>query len=81
MSTTYSQPTTIWRLRHPDGRVAHAVIVPRWSDSSAVWFIDGKPEEAKDFDNWERAVGWIDEVKTVLMQHAWSPDSDHEANT
>src|SRR5438874_1895715 len=35
--TTYSQPTTLWRLRHADGRQAHALIVPRWSDASAVW--------------------------------------------
>jgi len=69
--TTYSQPTTLWRLRHPDGRVAHAVIVPRWRDSSAVWFINDAPEEARDFEDWEQAMKWTADLKDSLLRNAW----------
>jgi hypothetical protein len=71
MKSSYSEPTILWRLRHPDGRVAHAVIVPRWSDASAVWFIDDKPEEARDFEDWESAVKWMDSVRVRLSGNGW----------
>ena len=71
--TTYSQPTTLWRLqRHDDGRIAHAVIVPRLQEASAVWFIDDKPEEAKDFLDWPAAVAWCEWVRTKLLGKGWS---------
>lgn len=72
MKSTYSEPTTLRRLRHPDGREAHAVIVPRWHDASAVWFVDGQPEQVKDFEDWNGARKWLDSIRDHLSGHGWN---------
>jgi len=68
---TYIESTTLWRLRHPDGRLARALIVPRWTDASGVWFINELSEDTKDFENWDTAVKWVEEVRTTLEANGW----------
>lgn len=59
---TYNEPTTIWRMRHPTNGEAHAVINPARPYSTAVWFVDGIPADAGDFQEWRlvcvTAVRW-----------------------
>ena len=69
--STYSEPTVLWRLRDPDGRTAHALIVPRWNDASAVWFINDVNQDGMDFDDWDSAVKWAEEVRAELEAEGW----------
>ena len=70
--STYNEPTVMWRLRHLDGRVAHAVIIPNRSKASALWFILGSPQKARDFKNWHDAIQWVDDELTTLLISGWS---------
>ena len=71
IKSTYCEPTVMWRLSHPDGRWAHAIIVPRGSQASAMWFINGRPEHADDFENWKNAIKWIEGVRRGLKAGGW----------
>lgn len=69
---TYSEPAVLWRLQHPDGRTAHAVIVPRGFDTCAAWFTNERPEEARDFKSWDDALKWLEEVCLTLGHGGWT---------
>ncbi|MCM3881867.1 MAG: hypothetical protein ND807_17305 [Vicinamibacterales bacterium] len=71
-SPTYSEPTVMWRLRHIDGRTAHALILPSRAKASAVWFISGVPVKARDFKNWRTALEWLDDERVTLETSGWS---------
>jgi len=46
--------------------------VPRYKDASAVWFVDDKPEAARDFADWKAAVEWCEGVRIRLQGEGWS---------
>lgn len=71
MEHTYPEPAGLWQLRHPDGRKAHAVIVPRGFDTCAAVIIDDTPEEAKDFTEWEDAFKWLAEIRRSREGDGW----------
>ena len=71
LTRTYSEPIVLWRLQHPDGRKAHAVIVPRGCDNCAAWLINERPEEARDFNEWDAALRWLDATRFTLGQSGW----------
>lgn len=72
MKTTYSEPTTLWRLRHPDGRRAHALIIPRWTDTAVLWFVNDRNLATWGFNDWKNALEWANEVRDVLIKaRAW----------
>ena len=56
MKITYSEPTTLWRLHHPDGRVARAVTVPHGFRCTLVWWINETVEGAEEFEEWEKGI-------------------------
>jgi hypothetical protein len=72
LKSTYNEPTVMWRLRHVDGRLAHALIVPNRTKASAIWFISDVPQKARDFRNWRGAIEWLDDERTTLETSGWS---------
>src|SRR5207253_393116 len=71
MTTTYCQPTTLWRLQDLDGHVAHAVIVPRGKDVSVAWFLGGRLEEVLDFADCCGALTWAESIRWRLAEEGW----------
>jgi hypothetical protein len=69
---TYNEATVMWRLRHPDGRSAHAVIVPTGSTASAFWFMLSTPQASLDFNDWRDALAWATEVRARLYLDGWT---------
>jgi hypothetical protein len=70
--STYAEPTVMWRLRHRDGKTAHALIVPTRSKASAIWFISGAPQKARDFRTWRAAIEWLNDERATLETSGWS---------
>jgi hypothetical protein len=68
----YNEPTVIWRLRHLDGRTAHAVIVPNGRKALAVWFMSGAPQKIRDFRTWRVAIDWLEDARSILETSGWS---------
>jgi len=71
---SYTEPTIIWRMRHPDGLHAHATLIPGVPSSTLTWFIDGEMVRAENFDEWDLALVRADEVKSAFRQSGWEPE-------
>ena len=63
----------MWRLRHEDGRVAHAVILPQGVKACAAWFILEHPEQGRNFESWHDAITWVEHVRLMLLSAGWYP--------
>jgi hypothetical protein len=72
-TSTYAEPTVMWRLRHKDGRVASAIIAPQGVKAYAGWFILGRLEEARHCDSWHSAITWVEQVRLRLTSSGWRP--------
>lgn len=70
---TYAEPTVMWRLRHKDGRVANAIIVPQGARAYAAWFILGHLEQGQHLESWHDAITWIESVRLTLKSEGWRP--------
>jgi hypothetical protein len=70
--STYAEPTIMWRLRNRDGRTAHALIVPSGSRATAIWFISGEAQKAREFRTWRGAIDWLNDARTTLETSGWS---------
>ena len=70
--STYDEPTVMWRLQHPDGRIAHSLIIPNRAKASALWSIGDEPEKARDFRTWRAAIEWLDDELATLEVSGWS---------
>ena len=75
MKSTYSEPTTLWRLSHPDGRTARSVVIPQSYGASVLWFVQETLEGAQDFSDWQSAVVWCDSVRATLSKEGWTDAS------
>jgi hypothetical protein len=73
---SYNEPTTLWRLRHIDGRTARSVVVPRSVKVTAIWFLADAPQNATDFEEWHDAVSWLESTRTQLLATGWSESSE-----
>ena len=74
--TTYSEPTTLWRLQHADGRRARSVVVPRGPGICAIWILNDDVEAARDFGEWKDALTWLETARLALLEAEWSDLSD-----
>ena len=70
--STYVEPAVMWRLQNLDGRTAHALIIPSGSKATALWFIGGSPQKARDFRNWRGAIEWLNDERSTLETSGWS---------
>jgi hypothetical protein len=68
---TYLEPTVLWRARTPDGRAAHATIVPSGFVCTVVWFVNGEPMGGQEFPEWEDALAFAERLRGEF-----SSDSD-----
>jgi hypothetical protein len=71
IKATYSEPTTIWRLQHPDGSRARAMIVPHGFGCSLVWWVNEQVEGAEEFPEWQPALDQADELRMTMESEGW----------
>ncbi len=77
MAHSYTEPTIIWRMRHPDGFRAHATVIPGTPSSTLTWFIDGEMVRAENFDEWDLVLARAEVIKAAFAQSGWEIDDDH----
>lgn len=63
----------MWRLFHPEGRHARAVLLPG-SPLTLTFFVDNVMDRAENFDAMDIALFRSDEVKQSLMTDGWKDD-------
>jgi hypothetical protein len=71
MGLVYDEPTVMWRMRRPDGLLAHAMIGPRPDGAVVVWFINDRPLGYRDFDDWTAALRWSDQMQAQNWAVGW----------
>ena len=70
-SVTYTAPTVLWRLRHPDGRLVRATLIPGSPASTLVYFVDDRFERGENFEEWDLALRRAQAFKEDLMTEGW----------
>jgi hypothetical protein len=70
-TVTYTGPTILWRLRHRDGRVARATLIPGSPTSTLVYFVDDRFERGENFEEWEPALRQAQVCKEELLADGW----------
>lgn len=70
---SYSEPAVLWRLRHRDGAVARATLLPGAPESTLVIFVDDKFERGENFREWAAALARAEEVRKDLLEDGWRP--------
>jgi hypothetical protein len=73
-SRSYSEPAVLWRLRHPDGRVARATVIPGVPTSTLVFFLNDRFDRGENVDEWEAALARAETVRRDLLEDGWRPD-------
>jgi hypothetical protein len=77
-SSTYDEPTIMWRMRRADGLSAHAVIGLRGSRAWVMWFVNDRPLGVREFEDWESAIHWSERMQAQNWTVGWrlTPDGD-----
>lgn len=78
--TTYSEPTVLWTLRHADGRVARATLIPGTPRSTLVWVVDETLDRAENFDDWDLALARAEMTRLALLEEGWREDDRDTAD-
>jgi hypothetical protein len=78
--TTYSEPTVLWTLRHADGRVARATLIPGTPRSTLVWVVDETLDRAENFDDWDLALARAEMTRLALLEEGWLEDDRDTAD-
>jgi hypothetical protein len=68
---TGHEPTTLWRLRHPSGSVAHATLIPGGAVNTLAWFVDGTMQGGENFETLDLALFKSEHVRLVLIDDGW----------
>lgn len=68
---TYAEPAVLWRLRHPDGDLAWATLIPGSPASTLVYFVNGEFERGENFADWSPAVAQAERVKRQMIEEGW----------
>jgi hypothetical protein len=76
IASTYNERTVMFRMRHADGRWAQAVIDPMKSGARAVWFVNGRPLDVRDFADWTRAIEWTERLRAQQWNVGWRVSDD-----
>jgi len=72
MST--AAPTILWRLFHPEGRHARAVLLPGTTQITLTFFVDNELDRAENFDSMDIALFRSEDVKRSLIADGWEND-------
>jgi hypothetical protein len=68
---TYSEPAVLWRLRHPDGDVARATLIPGTPVSTLAFFVNDRFDRGENFGEWAAALKRAEEIRTQLLAEGW----------
>jgi hypothetical protein len=74
-SVTYTGPTILWRLRHPEGQVIRATFIPGSPVSTLVYFLDDRFERGENFEEWETALQQAQQLKEELLADGWKEEA------
>ena len=64
----------LWRLFHPRGRHARAVLLPGAPPVTLMFFVDDVMDRAENFEAMEIALFRSDEVRRSLLGDGWKDD-------
>jgi hypothetical protein len=68
------EPTVLWRLFHPQGGHARAVLLPGNPQVTLTFFVDDVMDRAENYDSMEIAIFRSDDVKRSLVADGWISD-------
>ena len=63
LSSTYDEPTVMWRMRKGPRLTAHAVIGLQGTGAWVMWFVNDRPLGVRDFEDCASAIRWSDGLK------------------
>jgi len=69
-----TEPTVLWRLFHPEGRHARAVLLPGTPQHTLTFFVDNQLDRAENFDSLDVAMFRSEDVKRTLISDGWKND-------
>jgi hypothetical protein len=69
------EPTVLWRLFHPEGRHARAVLLPGSTQVTLTFFVDNVMDRAENFDSMDVALFRSADVKRTLLGDGWTEDA------
>ena len=72
---TYAEPAVLWRLRHPDGDIARATLIPGSPASTLVYFVNDEFERGENFTDWQPAVEQAERVKQQMIEDGWREET------
>jgi hypothetical protein len=72
--TNTLEPTVLWRLFHPEGRHARAVLLPGGTQVTLTFFVDNVMDRAENFDSMDIALFRSADVKRTLIGDGWKED-------
>jgi hypothetical protein len=69
------EPTVLWRLFHPQGRHARAVLLPGAMQVTLTFFVDNVMDRAENFDSMDIALFRSEDVRRTLVADGWKEDA------
>jgi hypothetical protein len=71
---TFAESTVLWRLRHRDGDIARATIIPGSPASTLVYFVNDQFERGENFEEWDKAIEQADVVRRRMLDEGWKEE-------
>ena len=68
------EPTVLWRLFHPGGRHARAVLLPGTPQHTVTFFVDNVMDRAENFDSMDVALFRAEDLKRSMISEGWKED-------
>jgi hypothetical protein len=78
-TSTYNEPTVMWRMQREHGLVMYAVIAPTRRGASVGWFVNGRLLGMREFDDWTGAIAWSDRIREQNWTVGWRLTPDDQA--
>jgi hypothetical protein len=75
---TYDEPTVIWRMHRGEGTSTHAVIGPEGDAAWVMWFVNGRPMGVRDFNDWDGALQWCEQMRLQNWSVGWRTEPDND---
>jgi hypothetical protein len=67
----YDAPTVMWRMRRLGGLSSHAVISSRADGAVVTWFLNGRPQGHRVFNDLTSALRWSDQLQAQNWSTGW----------
>jgi hypothetical protein len=68
------EPTVLWRLFHPRGGHARAVLLPGGPPATLTFFVDDVMDRVENFDSMDIAIFRSDAVRQTMIGDGWKDD-------